>query len=87
MAMIFQVNLQNLGTYTGALQPYDPINEASLANNFPKTRVTWFPDGKLENRERPDGATITVSGLAAVYLKNTYTTGPYAFLTYVSGTA
>jgi hypothetical protein len=85
MAMVFKVNLATIKERTGHLPPYD-INE-SPSSNFPATRSTWFPDKKMFNRHLTDGQTFTVSGLDAVYIYNNLTTGPYAFLTYVSGTA
>lgn len=54
------------------------------SDNFKNTRISWFPNNLLGNRTLAHGATFTVSGKEAVYLKDNFTTGDYAFLSVVS---
>ena len=75
----FQVNL----TPTNSLSWSQPYTQAQAAN-FPLTNSTWFPDFLTNNHALKHGNQFTVSGIRAIYLKNNFTTGPYAFLTVVS---
>ena len=81
MAMTFTVNLATVGNLVSK-QPY-----SSSETNFPATRSTFFPDNVLCNRVLQDGDTLVVSGLKAIYMRDNYTSGPYKFLDYVSGSA
>lgn len=82
MAITFTVNLETLNNLS-CRQPYSK----SEAANFKMTRIAYFPDNLIDNHNLVHGSTLVVSGATALYLNNNYTTGPYAFLTYVSGTA
>lgn len=82
MAMTFRVNLANLNE----LAHKPPYNQTDGAN-FPYTRSTWIPDFLINNRALKHGDTFTESGAKALYLKNTYTTGAFKCLDYVSGSA
>ncbi len=82
MAITFSVNLQ-APYFLARKQPYTRAEEA----NFPNTNSTWLPNLNLANYVLKNGNQIVVSGAEAVYLRDTYTTGPYAVLTVVSGTA
>lgn len=82
MAITFTVNLSTVNDLSSK-QPYT----SSEGTNFSETRSTWFPTNILCNRVLKHGDTITVSGLAAVYLRSNYTSGTYKFLDVTSGTA
>ena len=82
MPMIFEVNLETLNNL-GHKPPYN----STEGTNFKQTRSTFFPDFLRDNHTLKHGDRITVSGERAVYLKNNFTTGPDAFLIYISGTA
>ncbi len=82
MAITFRVNLSTLNALS-CKQPYNTTE----GTNFPTTRSTWFPDMLINNRQPKHGDLVEVSGMNAIYLLNNYTSGPYKFLDYVSGTA
>ncbi len=82
MAITFRVNLQ-APYFQATKQPYS----SAEAGNFPMTNSTWLPNLYLGNMVLKDGDQFDVSGVQAIYLRDAYTTGPYAVLQVVSGTA
>lgn len=86
MAITFRVNLETVNRTTHRT-PYDIINQATLSDNFKSTRITWFPGLLRDNRELRHGDTFTESGKKAIYLRDNITSGAFAFLEVVSGTA
>lgn len=85
MAMTFRVKLDTLRETSGDRPPYDLSQSPS--SNFPATRITWVPNNLLGNREITNDVEFTASGKEAIYIRDNLTTGPYAFIEYVSGTA
>jgi hypothetical protein len=75
----FQVNLTPPNSLSWS-QPF----ASSFASTIPSQISTWFPDLILDNHDLKNGNQFTVSGIRAIYLKNNFTTGPYAFLTVIS---
>ncbi len=80
MAITFRVNLQ-APYFQANKQPYSRAEQ----DNFPFTDSTWLPNLNLGNMVLKNGDQFDVSGIQAVYLKDAYTTGPYAVLEVVSG--
>jgi len=81
MAITFRVNLQ-APYFQSTKQPYSRAEQ----DNFPETNSTWLPNLHLANYVLKNGDEFEVSGIQAVYLRDAYTTGPYAVLEVVSGT-
>lgn len=80
----FQVNLATINEMTDK-PPYNHLTDGA---NFANSRVAYFPSWLSEdNRELKHGSQFTVSGQEAMYLKNNFTTGQFAFLTIVSQTS
>jgi hypothetical protein len=77
---VFKINLPTLQRYA-----WSHPNRTTLAgnetvteeDNLKDTRSTWLPSmfPGVENLAHKHGDTFTVSGLKAVYLKNTYVKG------------
>lgn len=80
--IVFSVNLETVQE----LSHRPPYNVSTEGGNFKNTRVTWFPDMTIRNRELKHGDEFTETGLKAQYLKDNFTSGTYKFLDIVSET-
>ena len=79
LSITFQINLETVNLY-GHKTPYNFSDAATFATH----RVSFFPDLLLNNRELRRGVQFTETGERALYLKNKFTTGDFAFLDVVS---
>ena len=79
-AITFEVCLETLKRFSWSL-PYgtQPVGNQteSEAENFKFTRSTWLPTlNRGPNIAKKQGNQFTAFGLQAIYLRDTYTTGP-----------
>lgn len=66
-------------------ESHAPVNNLrSESDNLETTRVSWFPENHITNRQLKDGEQFTVNGPEAEYLRDNYATGDFAILTIVS---
>jgi hypothetical protein len=83
--IVFQVDLTTVNNFASK-QPYNQY-DSGINGNFKSTRVTWFPDQNLNNREKHNGDTFTVTGANAYYLLNNFCSGTFKFLNAISVSA
>lgn len=81
MTITFKVNLLN-PDYLSAPLPF--TQSTWTVQDLATTKLSYFPNHLLNNRELKHGVEFTATDHEAYYLKENFTSGPFKFLDIVS---